>query len=63
VEDAARSFCQALKGDPRIGDFRVVASHQESLHSHDAVSILIEGATFAAESLDPRLFATLFHVG
>ncbi|NBE08096.1 GTP cyclohydrolase FolE2 [Paragemmobacter ruber] len=63
VEDAARSFCQALKGDGRIGDFRIVASHQESLHSHDAVSVLTEGPTFAAESLDPRLFQTLYHVG
>ena len=63
VEDAARLFCAALRGDPRIGDFRVVASHQESLHSHDAVSVLTEGPTFAADSLDPRLFATLFHVG
>ena len=63
VEDAARSFCAALLDDPRIGDFRIVASHQESLHSHDAVSVLTEGATFAAESLDPRLFASLYHVG
>ncbi|ULB08947.1 GTP cyclohydrolase FolE2 [Cereibacter azotoformans] len=63
VEDAARSFCQALQADPRIGDFRVVASHQESLHSHDAVSVLTEGPTFAAESLDPRLFASLYHTG
>jgi GTP cyclohydrolase I len=63
VEDAARSFCAALQDDPRIGDFRVVASHQESLHSHDAVSVLTEGPTFAAESLDPKLFASLYHVG
>ncbi|RHZ94154.1 GTP cyclohydrolase I FolE2 [Cereibacter sphaeroides] len=63
VEDAARSFCQALQSDPRIGDFRVVASHQESLHSHDAVSVLTEGPTFAAESLDPKLFSSLYHVG
>jgi GTP cyclohydrolase IB len=63
VEDAARSFRKALKGDARIGDFRVLASHQESLHSHDAVSLLTEGDTFAQESLDPRLFQTLFHVG
>ncbi len=63
VEDAARSFCERLKGDPRIGDFRVIASHQESLHSHDAVSLLTEGATFAAESLDPRLFQSLIHAG
>ncbi len=63
VEDAARSFCEALQQDARIGDFRIVASHQESLHSHDAVSVLTDGPTFAASSLDPRLFASLYHVG
>ena len=63
VEDAARSFCAQLLADPRIGDFRIVASHQESLHSHDAVSLLTEGPTFEQQSLDPRLFGTLFHVG
>ncbi|MFC7703926.1 GTP cyclohydrolase FolE2 [Plastorhodobacter daqingensis] len=63
VEDAARSFCGELLKDKRIGDFRVVASHQESLHSHDAVSILTHGETFAAQSLDPRLFNTLYHAG
>jgi GTP cyclohydrolase I len=63
VEDAARLFCEQLLRDPRVGDFRVLASHQESLHSHDAVSLLTEGPTFASESLDPRLFASLYHVG
>ncbi len=63
VEDAARLFCAALQADARIGDFRIVASHQESLHSHDAVSILTQGATFAAQSHDPRLFASLIHTG
>lgn len=63
VEDAARSFCAGLLADSRIKDFRVVASHQESLHSHDAVSVLTEGETFAADSIDPKLFSTLFHVG
>ena len=63
VEDAARLFCEQLLRDPRVGDFRVLASHQESLHSHDAVSLLTEGETFASESLDPRLFASLYHVG
>ncbi|MBR9842689.1 MAG: GTP cyclohydrolase I FolE2 [Rhodobacteraceae bacterium] len=63
VEDAARLFCEQLKADPRVGDFRVVASHQESLHSHDAVSVLTEGPLFDSVSLDPRLFQTLFHVG
>ena len=63
VEDAARLFCEQLQNDPRVGDFRVVASHQESLHSHDAVSVLTEGDTFDSDSLDPRLFSTLIHVG
>jgi GTP cyclohydrolase I len=63
VEDAARLFCAELQGDHRIGDFRVIASHQESLHSHDAVSILVEGPTFDAQSIDPKLFSTLFHTG
>ncbi len=63
VEDATRLFAQQLEDDPRVGDFRVVASHQESLHSHDAVSILTEGELFETSSLDPRLFTTLFHVG
>ncbi|RAP40935.1 GTP cyclohydrolase [Rhodovulum viride] len=61
VEDAARLFAEALSTDPRIGDFRVIASHQESLHSHDAVSVLTEGPTFASGSLDPKLFSTLIH--
>ena len=63
VEDAARLFCEQLQGDPRIGDFRVIASHQESLHSHDAISVLTEGPTFAQTSMDPNTFASLFHVG
>ena len=63
VEDAARLFCEAMRSDSRIGDFRVVASHQESLHSHDAVSVLTQGPTFQSESLDPKLFSTLIHVG
>jgi len=63
VEDAARLFCEQLQQDDRIGDFRVIASHQESLHSHDAVSVLTEGETFAADSFDPKLFTTLIHHG
>ncbi len=63
VEDAARLFCEGLQGDPRIGDFRVAASHQESLHSHDAVSVLTRGHTFGAKSIDPRFFQSLFHTG
>ncbi|NDR56889.1 MULTISPECIES: GTP cyclohydrolase FolE2 [Roseobacteraceae] len=63
VEDAARLFAEQLHADPRVGDFRVVASHQESLHSHDAVSVLTEGETFSGASLEPHLFASLVHGG
>jgi GTP cyclohydrolase I len=63
VEDAARLFCEALQNDDRIGDFRVIASHQESLHSHDAVSVLSQGPTFANASIDPHQFSSLIHRG
>ena len=63
VEDAVRLLCEQFDNEPRIGDFRVVASHQESLHSHDAVSILTQGETFHQQSYDPRLFETLHHPG
>ncbi|TGN68498.1 GTP cyclohydrolase I FolE2 [Paracoccus liaowanqingii] len=59
VEDAVRAFAAQLIADPHVGDFRVVASHRESLHSHDAVSLLTGGATFAQASLDPGTFAGL----
>ncbi|WP_265500544.1 GTP cyclohydrolase FolE2 [Paracoccus beibuensis] len=59
VEDAVRAFAAELIADPRVGDFRVLASHQESLHSHDAVSLLTSGPTFAQNSLDPGTFAGL----
>ena len=61
VEDAVRLMYEVLEQDAHIGDFRVIASHQESLHSHDAVSIVTSGETFAQTSHDPRLFASLIH--
>ena len=43
VEDAVRLLYEGLDTDPRISDFRVFASHKESLHSHDAISVIIKG--------------------
>lgn len=63
VEDAVRLFYQSLADDARIGDFRVVASHQESLHSHDAISVLCRGGLFEQASFDPKMFETLIHRG
>ena len=61
VEDAARLLCEQLQGFESVTDFRVVVNHQESLHSHDAVSVLIDGPTFNQTSLDPTLFQSLHH--
>lgn len=43
VEDAARLLFEQLDADPRIKDFQVACSHLESLHSHDAVSVICKG--------------------
>ena len=61
VEDAGRLLCEQLQGFESVTDFRVVVNHQESLHSHDAVSVLINGPTFNQTSLDPTLFQSLHH--
>ncbi len=58
VEDAARLIYQELEQDIRIRDFQAVCSHLESLHSHDAVSVIAKGVPggMSAEFTD---FATL----
>jgi GTP cyclohydrolase I len=33
----------ALENAECIRGFKVIASHQESLHSHDAVSVIVKG--------------------
>ncbi len=63
VEDAARLLAEAVGRDGRVGDFRIAASHQESLHSHDAVSVLTRGPAFASTGLEPHLFGSLIHGG
>ena len=58
VEDAARFLYRELAEDRRIADFQVACSHLESLHSHDAVSVIAKGVTggFVADFKD---FASL----
>jgi GTP cyclohydrolase I len=43
VEDAVRLLYRELDGDPRIKDFQAACAHLESLHSHDAVSVICRG--------------------
>lgn len=42
-EDAGRRLKRALDADPRLSDYRVEAVHVESLHPHDAVSVVVKG--------------------
>jgi GTP cyclohydrolase I len=43
VEDAARLIHEKLDKHPNIKDFKIICSHLESLHSHDAISVLVKG--------------------
>lgn len=43
VEDAARLVYEQLIKDKRILDFRVICNHMESLHNHNAISIITKG--------------------
>jgi len=43
VEDAVRLMYQELILESRIKDFKVIASHNESLHSHDAIAVIVKG--------------------
>jgi len=54
VEDAARLLYKEFDGDKRIADFRIACSHLESLHSHDAVSVICKGVKggFTADFMD-----------
>jgi len=56
VEDAARLVYAELAKDKRILDFQVACSHLESLHSHDAVSVICKGVPggFAADFMEFR---------
>jgi GTP cyclohydrolase I len=54
VEDAARLLYREFDADARIRDFRIACSHLESLHSHDAVSVICKGIKggFSADFMD-----------
>ncbi len=54
VEDAARLLYRVFDADKRIHDFQIACSHLESLHSHDAVSVICKGVKggFTADFTD-----------
>jgi GTP cyclohydrolase IB len=56
VEDAARLLYRRFDADRRIKDFQIACAHLESLHSHDAVSVICKGVKggFTADFYDFR---------
>ena len=56
VEDAARLLYRQFNADARIKDFQIACTHLESLHSHDAVSVICKGVKggFTADFSDFR---------
>ena len=61
VEDAARLLYEQLTKDNRIKDFRIICSHQESLHSHDAVSVILPPNSNFGEDISHELWSSLIH--
>ena len=62
VEDAARLLYEQLINDTRINDFRVICSHQESLHSHDAVSVVLAPNSNFCSDVSHEIWSSLIHI-
>ena len=62
VEDAARLLYEQLISDKRIKDFRVICSHQESLHSHDAISVILAPNSKFCRDIPHELWSSLIHI-
>ena len=61
VEDAARLLYEQLIEDKRIVDFRAICSHQESLHSHDAISVICAPNSRFSSDVSHELWSSLIH--
>jgi GTP cyclohydrolase I len=61
VEDAGRLLYDTLIKEPEIKDFRVISSHQESLHSHDAISVIAPPNTKFNLDIPHEVFSSLIH--
>ena len=62
VEDAARLLYEKLIDDQRIMDFRIICSHQESLHSHDAISVLLAPESDFSSDIPHEFWSSMIHV-
>tara|TARA_Y100000385_G_scaffold274460_1_gene317674 strand:+ start:295 stop:1326 length:1032 start_codon:yes stop_codon:yes gene_type:complete len=62
VEDAARLLYKQLNADKRIKDFRIICSHQESLHSHDAISVILAPNSKFSSDVSHETWSSLIHI-
>ena len=62
VEDAARLLYEQLIADKRIKDFRIICSHQESLHSHDAISVILHPNSNFCPDVSHETWSSLIHI-
>ena len=62
VEDAARLLYEQLIEDKRIKDFRIICSHQESLHSHDAISVMLAPNSKFCGEVSHETWSSLIHI-
>ena len=53
---------EQLIEDKRVTDFRVICSHQESLHSHDAISVMLAPNSNFSGDVSHELFSSLIHI-
>ena len=61
VEDAARLLYDKIIEDKRINDFRIICSHQESLHSHDAISVILAPQSKFSHEISHEIWSSLIH--
>ena len=62
VEDASRLLYKELIKNQKIKDFRIVCSHQESLHSHDAISVILAPNSKFKNDISHQTWSSLIHV-
>ena len=62
VEDASRLLYKELIKNQKIKDFRIICSHQESLHSHDAISVILAPNSKFKNNISHQTWSSLIHV-
>ena len=62
VEDASRLLYKELIKNQKIKDFRIICSHQESLHSHDAISVILAPNSKFNNDISHQTWSSLIHV-